>query len=125
MVYFIKIVFYFSSDTAVIDGLKEMGPSAIDTEIRSLSPYMGGSNQLLSQFLSAASIVLESKRNYEAVQAYLGLFLKIHCSSLSEERELCEQAEKVFCSLKESWSTIQANFDSTLCLVSFFMNAVL
>lgn len=102
-----------------------MGPSAIDTEIRSLSPYIGGTTHLLSQFLTAISTVLESKRNYEVVQAYLGLFLKVHGSYISEERELCSRAEKLSGVLKESWSTLQTNFESTLCLVSFFMNAVI
>jgi U3 small nucleolar RNA-associated protein 21 len=102
-----------------------MGPSAIDSEIRSLSPYLGGSTHLLSQFLTSISVVLESKRNYELVQAYLGLFLKIHGSSLIEKHELCTQTEKVSGVLKDSWSTLQTNFESTLCLVSFFMNAVI
>lgn len=109
----------------MIEALKEMGPSAIDTEIRSLSPYLGGTSHLLSQFLTAVSTVLESRRNYEVVQAYLGLFLKVHGSSLSEDRELCTRAEKLSGVLKESWSTLQSNFESTLCLVSFFMNAVI
>lgn len=109
----------------VIEELKGMGPSAVDSEIRSLSPHLGGSNQLLSQFLTAISYTLEARRNYEVVQAYLGLFLKIHCGSLSEDRELCLLAEKVSGTIKESWSTLQSNFESTLCLVSFFMNAVI
>lgn len=115
----------FYTDRAVIEALKEMGPSAVDTEIRSLSPYLGGTTDLLSQFLAAASVVLESKRNYEVVQAYLGLFLKVHGSSITEEKELCRQAEKLSGVLKESWMTLESNFESTLCLVSFFMNAVI
>lgn len=102
-----------------------MGPSAIDTEIRSLSPFLGGSTYLLSQFLNAISVVLETRKTYEAIQAYLGLFLKIHGSVISEEPELCSRAEKLSGVLKETWSTLQSNFESTLCLVSFFMNAVI
>lgn len=116
---------FLLSDRDVIDALKEMGPSAIDTEIRSIGPYLGGSSHLLSQFLTAVSFVLESKRNYEIVQAYLGLFLKIHGGVVSENRELCSRAEKLSGVLKDSWSTLQTSFESTLCLVSFFMNAVI
>jgi U3 small nucleolar RNA-associated protein 21 len=122
---FFFFFFFFNTDWAVIEELKGMGPSAIDTEIRSLSPHLGGSTHLLSQFLTSITLVLESKRNYEIVQAYLGLFLKVHGSSLSEEHELCARAEKVSGVLKDSWSTLQTNFESTLCLVSFFMNAVI
>lgn len=112
-------------DVKVIEAFKDMGPSSIDTEIRSLSPHLGGSYQLLAQFLTGISKVLEKRRNYEVVQAYLGLFLKIHCSSLSENRNLCELAEQVSGKLKSSWSGMQSHFENTLCLVSFFINPVL
>ena len=115
----------FELDRAVLEAFKGMGPSAIDTELRSLSPYLGGNSHLLSQFLSAVSAALESKRNYEIVHAYLGLFLKVHGSSISEEKELCRRAEQLSGVLKESWSTLESNFESTLCLVSFFMNPVI
>ena len=103
-----------------------MGPSAIDTEIRSLSPHtIGGSVALLSQFLSAIAIALRTRKDYELVQAYLGLFLKVHCSSLAENRELADLIHKVSDDLKDSWSTLQTGFESVLCLVSFFINPVL
>lgn len=79
----------------IVEDLKLMGPSAIDTEIRCLGPHAGGSTQLLGQFLRAAAAVLETRRNYEVIHAYLGLFLKIHCGSLSEDTELCSLAKSI------------------------------
>jgi len=117
--------YLFSTDVNIIEDLKLMGPSAIDVEIRCLGPHAGGSNQLLGQFLQAAATVLETRRNYEVIHAYLGLFLKIHCSSLSEDAELCSLAKNVSTSVQESWSTIQCDFENTLGLVSFFTNAVI
>jgi len=117
--------FIFSTDVNIIEDLKLMGPSAIDTEIRCLGPHAGGSSQLLGQFLRAAGAVLETRRNYEVAHAYLGLFLKIHCGSLSEDAELCSLAKTVSSSVQESWSTIQCDFENTLGLVSFFINAVI
>merc|ERR1712071_483253 len=108
----------------IIEDLKVMGPSAIDTEIRCLGPMTGGSVQLLNQFLTA-TWVLETRRNYEVIHAYLGLFLKIHCGSLSEDTELCSLAKSISASVQESWSSVQCDFENTLGLVSFFINAVI
>jgi Utp21 specific WD40 associated putative domain len=53
------------------------GPSALDLEVRSLSPEGGGSIGLMQQFLLMLHSGLLAKRHFEAVQAYLGLFLKV------------------------------------------------
>lgn len=67
----------FSVDSEIMSRLKGMGPSAIDIEIRSLSPDGGGSIQLLSAFLSFVLFSMRSRKDYELVQAYLGLFLQV------------------------------------------------
>jgi U3 small nucleolar RNA-associated protein 21 len=54
-----------------------LGPSNIDLEIRSLSPEGGGSIEAMEQFLKFCSHVLNSRNNFELVNAYLGLFLKV------------------------------------------------
>lgn len=100
-----------------------MGPSAIDSEIRSL-PTLETSN-LLAQFLTAMCHSLETRRNYEVAQAYLGLFLKIHGNEVSQDAELLGLAKKVSDHLRDTWTSLQSNFDSTMCLVSFFMNSVI
>ena len=61
----------------MIGHLKELGPSAIDMEIRSLSPEGGGSIQLMESFLNAVNHMLQTNRDFEVIQAYLGLFLKV------------------------------------------------
>jgi U3 small nucleolar RNA-associated protein 21 len=121
----VKYFFPVFVDLKIIEDLKQMGPSAIDSEIRSLSLHLGGSVELLSQFLSAVTVVLKKRKDYEIVQAYLGLFLKIHCQSLGEHPELCGQIGEICNIVREGWTTLQSTFESTLCLVSFFINAVL
>lgn len=63
-----------------MDRFKECGPSAIDVEIRSLSPDMGGSVEVMCHFLKFVKYVLNTKKNFELVNAYLGLFLKVSAS---------------------------------------------
>lgn len=66
----------FSAEDA-LEYMKSLGPSAVDVEIRSLSPDLGGSVDVLGCFLKFAQTVLETKTNFEIIQAYLGLFLKV------------------------------------------------
>ena len=60
-----------------MDQLKEMGPSGVDTEIRSLSPDGGGDIQLMAQFIKFTYVILQTNRDFELVQSYLALFLKV------------------------------------------------
>ena len=57
--------------------MKSLGPSAIDVEIRSLTPEGGGSVSVMAIFLKFIGSTLRSKKNFEIAQAYLGLFLKV------------------------------------------------
>ena len=68
---------FLFSDIPVIEYMKTLGPSAIDLEIRSLTPEAGGSVVVMTAFLKFIRAVLQTKRNFEIAQAYLGLFLKV------------------------------------------------
>lgn len=72
--------------------IKALSPSAVDLEIRSLV-----SLEHLSAFLSALLGRLRSHRDFEAVQAFLSVFLNVHGDVLianSELRSLLERLEK-------------------------------
>lgn len=60
-----------------LDYLKELGPSAVDSEIRCLGPDAGGSVTVMCQFLDMIIHVLDTKKDFEISNAYLGLFLKV------------------------------------------------
>ena len=62
--------------------LKVMSPSSIDSEFRSLSPDAGGSLQAMETFMKCLLFQLRNSRDFELVEAYLGLFLKVHKLSL-------------------------------------------
>lgn len=57
--------------------LKELGPSAVDTELRGLAPDMGGNVSVMQSFLRMISSMLRLKQDFDLAQAYLALFLKV------------------------------------------------
>lgn len=61
-----------SDYTPFIGHLKTLSPSTADVEIRSLDP------EELTPFVSALTYQLRSKRDYELVQAWMSVFLRLH-----------------------------------------------
>jgi len=59
------------------DLLKLMGPSAIDVELRSLGPDGGGSEEMLHHMMQLLLSQLKTGKDFELVQAYMSLFLKV------------------------------------------------
>ncbi len=72
-----KYVLCDQDHEAMLRCLMAKGPSALDLEVRSLGPEGGGSIPLLLQFITMLHTGLNARRYFEAVQAYLGLFLKV------------------------------------------------
>lgn len=65
------------SDEAAVRHLKDLGPSAIDTELRGLAPDMGGNISVMQSFLRMIGSMLRLKQDFDLAQAYLALFLKV------------------------------------------------
>lgn len=105
--------------------LRELGPSAIETELRALSPDMGGDVGVMKSFLKMISCILKSKRDFDLAQAYLALFLKLHLRLISDEPELMEEAERVSAQLEETWMCIQTLLNQSICLLSYIKSALL
>lgn len=76
----ILLVFWLCSCTVgpVLSRLKELGPSSLETELRSFSPEGGGSVTLMQQFLKLVGHIVDAGMDFESAQAYLGLFLKVN-----------------------------------------------
>eukprot|EP00095_Tigriopus_kingsejongensis_P011785 maker-scaffold119_size336447-snap-gene-2.31 protein:Tk11785 transcript:maker-scaffold119_size336447-snap-gene-2.31-mRNA-1 annotation:"wd repeat-containing protein 36" len=104
--------------------LKEKGPSAIDVEITSLGPLGGGSMELMVQFLNMISTTLKQKKDFEAAQAYLGLFLKIHSDVVIENEELTNALEEIQRLQEDILSTMEDTITSSATLVAFFKNSL-
>jgi U3 small nucleolar RNA-associated protein 21 len=67
------------TDTDFLEHLKSLGPSAADLELRSLSMGFGDdeSNELL-HFIRALTSRLIARRDYELIQAWMTVFLRLH-----------------------------------------------
>ncbi|XP_077993533.1 WD repeat-containing protein 36-like [Glandiceps talaboti] len=126
---FIKLVEQSSDDECIFDKmmekLKEMGPSSIDIEFRSLSPIGGGSIELMLQFMKFIHHVLQSNKDFELAQAYLAQFLKLHGDTIAADPSLTECAKDLLDTQQLSWKRIQCHFSTNLCLLSYLKNAVL
>ncbi len=105
--------------------LKTMGPSTIDAEIRSLSSDISGSQELMTNFLEAMEELLKTNRDFELIQSYLGLFLKIHIEEISNSNQMIAKCQHLSALTEESWNKLSKEFNKSLCLVNYLRSAVL
>lgn len=108
-----------------IEILKTLGPSAIEIELRSLAPEGGGSFLLLLNFLKMINHVILTNRDFEVTQAYLGLFLKLHGSTIATEFILRDFAQQLLKNQVATWERIETMFGQCQCIVSYLKNASL
>ncbi|TSL28217.1 WD repeat-containing protein 36 [Bagarius yarrelli] len=109
----------------VVRHLKELGPSAIDTELRSLAPDMGGNLSIMQSFLKMISSMLKQRQDFDLAQAYLALFLKLHLRLIAEQPVLMQETEKVLELLEGTWTSIQTLLNQNMCLLSYIKSALL
>ncbi|KAJ5550716.1 Small-subunit processome Utp21 [Penicillium sp. DV-2018c] len=66
-----------------IEHLKSLPPAKADLEIRSLDPRVRDGHSELSDFVIALTSRLKSKRDFELVNAWMAVFLKIHADTVA------------------------------------------
>lgn len=128
-----------SNYAPILSKLRELGPSAIDAEIRSLDVLLPSptdedemeteaSNEkpiLLSYFLKAMEQGLKSKKDFELLQSYLGLFLKIHSDIIVNDADLVDECIVLSTLQNEAWDELQMKFHKTLCIVNYLRSAII
>lgn len=87
------------ADTPFIETLKTLSPSSADLEIRSLNPGIDTVSDELVDFVAALTQRLEQKRDYELVQAWMTVFLRLHSDSVALDERLVEALRR--------WRTVQ------------------
>lgn len=90
-----------------IDHLKSLAPAKTDLEIRSLHPRIREGRSELSGFVTALTDRLVSKRDFELVNAWMAIFLKVHGDTVVK---CTEQTTDEYTSLKEAlvlWAQTQ------------------
>ena len=80
--------------TPFIEHLKTLPPAAADIQIRSLNPLASSTspentNELVA-FISALTFRLRQKRDYELVQAWMAVFLRVHGELVPMDKGLVE-----------------------------------
>jgi len=105
-------------DALFINHLKTLSPSAADLEIRSLDPGTeDSSSEELVNFVEALTTRLQQKRDYELVQAWMTVFLKLHGDAVAYDNRLAER-------LRE-WRQCQESEGARIGQLVGFCNGVL
>lgn len=87
--------------------LKSLTPAKLEVEIRSLNPQVEGDQSELSAFILALSDHLASKRDFELVNAWMAVFLRIHSDAIAACSESSEGTENTLRSALSVWSRVQ------------------
>jgi len=77
-------------DTPFIAHLKTLPPSTADLEIHSLNPNPGEETDELVNFVAALTSRLKQKKDYELVQAWMAVFLRLHADEVLSHERLVE-----------------------------------
>ncbi|CAL1530137.1 unnamed protein product [Lymnaea stagnalis] len=112
-----------SSYADVLRSMKEMGPSAIDREIRLLSSDDGGSEDVMVYFLEYIEATLKSNKDFELAHSYLALFLKVHGEEVASKHQISAALERVANTQLHSWDRIQLLLQKSLGLVNYLRSA--
>ncbi|KAI8323790.1 YVTN repeat-like/Quino protein amine dehydrogenase [Martensiomyces pterosporus] len=103
---------------AVFDYLKELNPSAVDLEIRTLP--LDDDLRAIKSFIQATTSQLKSKRDFELAQAYLQVFLGVFAdiikANAGDLEPLLAELRK---ECKVQWSTVDGLIRYSACMVDF------
>lgn len=91
----------------VIEKLKSMGPSSIDFEIQSLTSDEKTSDILLLRFMEMIHHMMEMKTDFELSQAYLGVFLKWHGTTIAETESLRDYLSTLQEAQSKNWFSLR------------------
>ena len=121
--------------SSVFVSLKDMGPSAVDVELRCLEIPISITDDLdterkekpilLKYFLQAISFQLDKKTDYELVQAFLSLFLKIHSETIMKDADLVTECSDLYHKLILSWESLDDTMKKSLCIINYLRSAVI
>ena len=78
---------------------------------------------MLLQFLSMVSSTLDSRLDYEAGQAYLGLFLKVQADEVMTRPALADALTRVLSKQEEVLQEAEEAIVKSSALVAFYRNA--
>eukprot|EP01126_Amoeba_proteus_P026200 TRINITY_DN2597_c0_g1_i10.p1 TRINITY_DN2597_c0_g1~~TRINITY_DN2597_c0_g1_i10.p1 ORF type:complete len:925 (-),score=181.40 TRINITY_DN2597_c0_g1_i10:62-2836(-) len=110
-----------SDYTEVMEHLKTMSPSAIDFELHSLSPQDDGYE--LKLMLKFFLHQLNTRTNFELLQAFMNVFYKAQWEELQKNLELLGLVQEIAIIHNREWSELCSLFRSNMCLIDYFGDA--
>ena len=105
--------------------LKSMSLLQIDTEIKALSPDGGGSTALLEIFLDFVDKAIDTKRNFEIVQAYFSLFLSVHTDALAQLDGIEAVLTRIDSKFNRDRIELTDLLNQSQCIVNYIKSATL
>ena len=81
--------------TSFIDYFKSLSPAKADLEIRSLDPRARGYGNEFTAFVRALTARLREKRDFELVNAWMAVFLRVHGDVIGALEEEDDEAMSV------------------------------
>lgn len=97
--------------------LKALSPAAVEAEVNSMSPDVGGSLEVMKKFLLLIDSMLKTNRDFELAQSYLSLFLKTHAKVISQNEELKNILTAVEETSTRAWTKLQDQLMYNICVV--------
>lgn len=82
-----------------------------------MAPEVGGTIDVMKQYLKMIDVLLKSNKDFELAQSYLSLFLKVHTKTISENEELRQTLESVEDTATQAWSKLQSHLLYNICVV--------
>ena len=94
-----------------------LSPSAVDFEFRTLPE---NDTDVMVGVIKMFTTQLESKRNFEVLQAYLRLFLNVHSEALIRNgADMAAALEKLLSVQNEAWSGLEDLIHTNLCMINY------
>lgn len=107
--------------------LRGMPPNLLEAEVRSLVLNEPGEIELrerriLASVLDFAQSELVGGRNFELIQGFLGLFLRIQADVLLVDAELKSRSLRLSSQVSQRWKQLDHLFQETSCMLNLFTN---
>eukprot|EP01083_Nonionella_stella_P101913 289495_1 len=117
LIYFIKK----GLNSSALKYLLSLNPSASDAEIHCIGINIGTAKTELMLAINFFIAQLETNRNFEHIQSFISLFLKVHCDLIiKHSKSLHFVIQKLKQLMQQKWHKINDLFQSNLCLVQFY-----
>jgi U3 small nucleolar RNA-associated protein 21 len=108
----------------VLAFLSGQSASGTDSALRQLGMEIMRERDELALFLDFVAMALPRRTNFELVQAYLALFLKIHAEVVAAHPSLQAKVAALRAQQRAAWRTLEELFQRNMCLVQYLSNVM-